>query len=83
MAKKKQSYGDMRRAMADTSQRMEAEKERMAAIMASALMTDANMMILGDFSDAKLRVVVSRLSVHVKEYAAQVQAEKQGRKQLQ
>ena len=81
--KKQQSYGEMARLMAEMQQKMTAEKERMAGVMASALLDDKAAALLGDFSDADLRRVMVLLAGHVEACAAQVNAEKQARKDAQ
>lgn len=79
--KKQQTYGEMARLMADMQKKMEAEKERMAGVMASALLDDKAAALLGDFSDADLRRVMVLLAGHVGDCAAQVKAEKQPKKE--
>ena len=69
--------------MAEMQQKMTAEKERMAGVMASALLDDKAAALLGDFSDADLRRVMVLLAGHVEACAAQVNAEKQARKDAQ
>lgn len=78
--KKQQTYGEMARLMADMQKKMEAEKGRMAEVMASALLDDKAAALLGDFSDADLRRVMVLLAGHVGACAAQVKAEKQAKK---
>lgn len=79
--KKQQTYGEMARLMAEMKKKMEAEKGRMAEVMASALLDDKAAALLGDFSDADLRRVMSLLAGHVEACAAQVKAEKQQKKE--
>lgn len=81
--KKQQTYGEMARLMAEMQKKMEAEKGRMAEVMASALLDDKAAALLGDFSDADLRRVMVLLAGHVEQCAAQVNAEKQARKEAQ
>lgn len=81
--KKQQTYGEMARLMADMQKKMEAEKGRMAEVMASALLDDKAAALLGDFSDADLRRVMVLLAGHVEACAAQVNAEKQARRDAQ
>ena len=78
--KKQQTYGEMARLMADMQKKMEAEKGRMAEVMASALLDDTAAALLGDFSDADLRRVMVLLAGHVEACAAQVKADKQAKK---
>lgn len=75
--KKQQTYGEMARLMAEMQEKMKKEKERMAGVMASALLDDKAAALLGDFSDADLRRVMVLLAGHVEQCAAQVKAEKQ------
>lgn len=81
--KKQQTYGEMARLMADMKEKMDAEKKRMAGVMASALLDDKAAALLGDFSDADLVRVMGLLAGHVEACAAQVNAEKQARKGAQ
>lgn len=74
--KRQQTYGEMVRIMADVQAKMAAEKERMAGVMASALLNDQAAVLLGDFSDTDLRRVMVLLAGHVAECADQVKAEK-------
>lgn len=79
--KKQQTLGDMARLMAEMQQKMTAERERMAGVMASALLDDKGVTILGDFSDADLRRVMALLSAHLEDCANKVKAEKKARQQ--
>lgn len=79
MARKKQNYADMLKSMAAMQARMEAEKKRMADIMADALMSSAAAASLGDLSDADIRKVMALLAQHIPDYADQVRAEKRAK----
>lgn len=81
MAKKKQqSYGDIAQSVKALVAQMEAEKERMAGVMAKAFMTDDVAVKLGGCTDAELKKVVSMLAGHVDECLAVLDAEKQAKK---
>ena len=79
MARKKQNYADMLKSMAAMQMRMEAEKKRMADIMADALMSSAAAASLGDLSDADIRRVMALLAQHIPEYAEQVRTGKRAK----
>ena len=55
---------------------MKKEKERMAGVMAVALLDDKVAVKLGDFSDTDLRRIMSLLAGHVDECVAVLNAEK-------
>ena len=63
--KKKTTYGDMSRLMADMQRRMTEERKRMANVMSEALLSDIAATKLGDFSDTDLRRLMSLLSGHI------------------
>lgn len=82
MAKKKQTtYGSMIRLMGQMQIRIKKEKERMAGVMATALLDDQTAVKLGDYSDTDLRRIMSILSVsgYIDECIKMLEAEKQAK----
>lgn len=80
MAKKKQTtYGKMLHQMEQTQAKMEKERERMASVMATALLNDQAAVKLGDYSNTDLRRIMSMLFGHIDECIKMLEAEKQAK----
>lgn len=82
MAKKKQTtYGNMIRLMDQMQVKIKKERERMAGVMAAALLDDQTAVKLGDYSDTDLRRIMSILSVsgYIDECIKMLEAEKQAK----
>ena len=78
MAKRKQTtYGNMIRLMDQMQVEIKKERERMAGVMATALLNDQVAVKLGDYSDADLRRIMSMLSGHIDECIKRLETEKQ------
>ncbi len=80
MAKKKQTtYGNMIRLMDQMQVKIKKERERMAGVMAAALLDDQTAVKLGDYSDTDLRRIMSILSAsgYIDECIKMLEAEKQ------
>lgn len=78
--KKQQTYGEMVRLMAKMQNEMQKEKQRMADVMASALLDSSAAVKLGDYGDADLRRIMAMLSVHIDDCIRQLDLEKQAKK---
>lgn len=82
MAKKKHTtYGAMIRQMERMQADMKKERERMAGVLATALLNDQVAVQLGDYPDADLRRIMSMLSVsgYIDECIKMLEAEKQAK----
>lgn len=82
MAKRKQTtYGNMIRMMDQMQAKIKKERERMAGVMATALLDDQTAVKLGDYSDTDLRRIMSILSVsgYIDECIKMLEAEKQAK----
>ena len=77
--KKPTTYGDMIRLMDQMLIKAKKERERMAGVMAAALLDDQTAVKLGDCSDADLRRIISMLSGHIDECIRRLEAEKQAK----
>ena len=78
MTKKKQSYNDMVRMIAEMNVKKEAEKNRIGTVMMDEL-NDGTAALLGDLSDSDLRRVMGLLLPHIRECVAQVKSAKKVR----
>lgn len=80
MAKRKQTtYGDMIRLMDQMQVKIKKERERMAGVMATALLDDQTAVKLGDYSDTDLRRIIIMLSGYVDECIKMLETEKQAK----
>lgn len=80
MAKKKQTtYGDMIRLMDQMQVKIKRERERLAGVMATALLNDQVAIQLGEYADADLRRIMSMLSGHIDECIKRLEAEKEAK----
>ena len=80
MAKKKHTtYGAMIRQIERMQADMKKERERMAGVLATALLNDQVAVKLGDYPDADLRRIMSMLSGHIDECIEALEAEKQAK----
>lgn len=83
MAKKKkqQTLGEMAAQVETIMASMEHEKERMAGVIAAALLDDFDAAVkLGRYSDKDLKAIVRKLAGHIDECVAELEAEKQSKK---
>lgn len=78
--KKQQSYGEMKVQIEKMAADMAREKERMAGVMAKALLDDHAAVKLGGYSDTDLKNIMRMLAGHIDECVAELEAEKQARK---
>lgn len=78
---KKTTYGNMIRLMDQMQAQIKRERERMAGVMAAALLDDQTAVKLGDYSDADLRRIMSILSMsgYIDECIKMLEAEKQAK----
>ena len=82
MSKKRQpTYGEMSRLMEQMWANMAREKERMAKVMAGALLDDRAAAKLGDYSDTDLKRIMSLLVGHIDDSIASLEAERRAKKE--
>lgn len=80
MARKKQlTYNDIGRAIREMQARQQAERNRIESVMIGRLLTSEAAIILGDYSDADLRRIMSMILSDIGTYAARLDAEKRNR----
>lgn len=78
---KRESYGSISRAIRELLAKQEAEKKRMAEVMASALLDNEAAEKLGEYSDADLRKIMTMVASDIGQYVDRLEAEKQAKKQ--
>ena len=81
--KKRESYNDIARIVETAQARMEDEKKRMEKVMVGALLNSDNIVMLGDYSDADLRRIMSMVAADLGKYTARLDAKKQSKKDAQ
>ena len=80
MARKKQlKYNDIERAIKEMQEQQEKEKKRIESVMVGRLLTREAAVILGDYSDADLKRIISMILSDIPTDAARLDAEKQNR----
>ena len=79
--KKQQNYGEMKAQMEKMVAAMKQERERMAGVMATALLDDSAAVKLGGYSDKDLQNIMRMLAGHIDECVAVLEAEKQARRE--
>ena len=76
MSKKRETYGSITRKLNALLERQEKEKERIARVMADALLTDRVALRIGDFTDTELRKVMRGLTGYLDESITAVESGK-------
>lgn len=79
-SKKRVTYRDLSDAVAELQIRMEREKERVAAAVSEAFVTNDVALKLGDLSSRDLKRVMKLLAEHVDECLEQLENEKSAKK---
>ena len=69
----------MIRLMDQMQVKINKERERMAGVMATALLDDQTAFKLGDYSDTDLRRIITMLSGHIDDCIEALEAEKQAK----
>ena len=82
MSSKKETYSSITRKINALLKQQDQEKQRMAGIMSSALLSDQNASLIGDFSDAELRRLMHLLSSHLSVCISQLDSERQSRRAI-
>ena len=83
MKKNKMTLSELERTIQAMQQQMEAERQRIAKVIADVLMTSDNARILGEYNDQDLKRLTKLLAEHIPECAKRLDAEKQARAQRQ
>ena len=78
--KKRQTYNEVVRSIAEMQALLVTQKRHMVEVLAGA-MDDKTAAMLGDFNDAELRQVARMMFAHAGDCAARVKAERRARDQ--
>ena len=80
MSSKRETYASITRKINALLDRQERERQRMAGIMATTLLSDNTASQIGDYSDTELRQLMHLLSSHLPSCIAQMENARKARK---
>lgn len=77
--KKRQTYNSMAKVIAEMQAKMDKERQRMAGVMADALLDGDGAAKLGDYNDTDLRRIMSMLAGYIDPCIKKLESEKQAK----